>query len=163
MRKIIPIFIFVAIIAILFFSMAKKEQMKSVYLGNSTQKPLSLELSHLQDPYCKMVITDQDHAAQVAAKSGKTWIFDDIGCMILWLSDKDLPDAKLWVYAQDKKGWIRAQDAFYSVDEMTPMHHGFGAYATPKEGRIDYETMRKRVLHHEDLTNPIIRKKILGV
>ncbi len=162
LKKLIPLSIFIAIIALLFISLSKKEQMISVYQGNYDQKPLDLNLNHLQDPQCKMTIEDISHSAQVAAKSGKSWIFDDVGCMVLWLSDKDLKDAKLWVWAEDKKAWIDAKKAWYSIDESTPMRHGFGAYEKKKEGFIDFNEMRNRVLRGEDLTNPIIRKKVLG-
>ncbi len=162
MKKLIPIFIIVVVIALLFLSLSKKEQMITVYTDNPSQKPLDLNLHHLQDPECKMVIEDINYSAQVAAKSGKTWIFDDVGCMVLWLKDKDKKDMKLWVYAKDKKSFIDAKKAFYSVDEATPMRHGFGTYATKKDGYIDFDEMRDRVLHKEDLTNPIVRKKVLG-
>ena len=42
------------------------------------------------------------------------------------------------------------------------MLHGFGAYEYPWEKLIDYEEMRLRVLRGEDMTNPVIRKKLLG-
>jgi hypothetical protein len=163
MKKIIPLLIFIAIIAIVFISLSKKEQMITVYTDNPTQKPLELKLHHLQDPECKMVVESEKHSAQVASKSGKTWIFDDIGCMVLWLKDKDLPDLKLWVYTEDSHSWIEAKDAHYSVDEVTPMRHGFGAYEKDGDNLIDYDEVKNRALRGEDLTNPIIRKKILGL
>jgi hypothetical protein len=163
MKKIIPLLIFVAIIIIIFLSLAKKEQMVTVYKDNPSQKPIELKLHHLQDPECKMVVKSKQHSTQVAAKSGKTWIFDDIGCMVLWLKDKDIEDFKLWVYTQDSHKWIEAKDAYFSVDEVTPMRHGFGAYEHNKDGFIKYDEVKNRVLRGEDLTNPIIRKKILGL
>ncbi len=162
MKKIFPIIIILAIIAIIFISLSKKEKMITVYNGNTKQLPLDLNLHHLQDPECKMVIDDISHATQVASKSGKSWVFDDIGCMVLWLKDKDTDGMKLWVYAQDSKKWIDAQKAFYTFDESTPMHHGFGAYEHKKGDMISFEEVKKRVLRGEDLTNPIIRKKVLG-
>ena len=104
-----------------------------------------------------------DVKIQFTSKNGKTWVFDDVGCMILWLKDKRLDHAKLWVWAKDKKSWIDATKAWYSIDESTPMKHGFGAYEMKKDGDIDFNQMRNRVLRGEDLTNPIIRKKVLGI
>jgi len=167
MKKLAPIFttiLIMAIIMILFFSLAQKEQMITLYKENYTQEPLKLKLHHLQDPQCAMVVEKNEFAAQLAAKSGKTWVFDDIGCLVLWLDDKVFIDApKIWVYTMDSKKWIPANKAHYSTTERTPMLHGFGAYESPKEGLIDYEEMRQRVLRGEDMTNPIIRKKLLGV
>ncbi len=166
MKKLAPIFTTIAIMAIimiLFSSLAKQEQMITVYKDNPKQVPLPLSLHHLQDPQCAMVVEKNEFAAQLAAKSGKTWVFDEIGCLVLWQEDKVFVDApKLWVYTMDSKKWIAAQKAHYSANEHTPMKHGFGAYEYPDATLIDYEEMRQRVLRGEDMTNPRIRKKLLG-
>jgi hypothetical protein len=166
MKKLAPILttiVIIAIIMIVFFSLAQKEQMITVYTDNPTQKPLKLDLHHLQDPQCAMVVEKNDYAAQVAAKSGKTWVFDDMGCMVLWLNDKVFTQTpKLWVYTLDTQRWIEADKAYYSIDEFTPMMHGFGAYEKRGKNRINYEEVRLRVLRKEDMTNPRIRKKLLG-
>jgi nitrous oxide reductase accessory protein NosL len=83
--------------------------------------------------------------------------------MVLWLKDKKMSDLKLWVYTNDSHRWIEAKDAYFSVDEVTPMRHGFGAYEHKKDEFIEYDEVKNRVLRGEDLTNPIIRKKILGL
>ena len=167
MKKLAPILttiVIMAIIMIVFFSLAKQEQMITVYQDNPTQKPLALNLHHLQDPQCTMVVEKNEFAAQLAAKSGKTWIFDDVGCLVLWLDDKVFTDTpKIWVYTMDSQTWIDAKKAHYSATERTPMLHGFGAYEASKEGLIDYKEMRQRVLRGEDMTNPVIRKKLLGL
>ncbi len=166
MKKLAPILttiVIMAIIMIIFFSLAKQEQMITVYKDNHSQKPLKLNLHHLQDPQCAMVVEKNDFAAQLAAKSGKTWVFDDVGCMVLWQADKVFVEApKLWVYTMDSNKWIDATKAYYSTSEYTPMKHGFGAHEYPADALIDYEEMHQRVLHGEDMTNPLIRKKLLG-
>jgi len=166
MKKLAPIFttiVIIAIIMIVFFSLAKQEQMVTVQKGNFSQKPLSLKLHHLQDPQCAMVVEKNDFATQVASKAGKTWIFDDVGCMVLWLHDKVFIDTpRLWAYTMDSHKWIDAKTAYYSTNEHTPMLHGFGAHEIPKKAFIDFEEMRLRVLRGEDMTNPAIRKKLSG-
>jgi hypothetical protein len=44
------------------------------------------------------------------------------------------------------------------------MHYGFGAYenANAKEGMIDFNEMRLRMLRGETISDPKIRKKLLG-
>ncbi len=167
MKKLAPFLttiIIVTIIAMIFVSLSKEEKMISVYQGNTSQKPLKLDLHHLQDPQCAMVVQQNQYAAQVAAKSGKTWVFDDFGCMVLWLDDKVfMKPPKMWVFTGDTQRWIEAQKAYYSINENTPMRHGFGAYEHYKEGLIDYKEAHLRVLRKEDMTNPLIRKKLLGV
>jgi nitrous oxide reductase accessory protein NosL len=167
MKKLAPFLITVvimAIVAILFVSLANKEQMVTVYQNNQSQQPLALDLHHLQDPQCAMVVESNQYAAQLAAKTGKTWVFDDVGCMIEWQEDKPFADKpKIWVYTLDTHRWIDAKKAYYSTTESTPMRHGFGAHEKADDAYIDYDEMRLRVLRHEDMTNPIIRKKLLGI
>jgi len=42
------------------------------------------------------------------------------------------------------------------------MLYGFGAYSTLKDGLIDFETMRLKMLRGENMSDPYIRKKLLG-
>ena len=167
MNKIKPfliIVIIVAIIVIIFGSIAQKEQMSTVALGNFKQQPLPLKLHHLQDPQCTMIIENKKYAAQVTAKNGKTWFFDDIGCLILWMKNKNFDTPPLyWVHVIDSDKWIDAREAFYSRDEATPMLYGFGAYEQKKENFIEFEDMRLKMLRGENLTNPKIRKKLIGI
>lgn len=167
MKKLAPILTIImimAIVIIIFFSLSQQEQMITVYKDNQNQKPLKLNLHHLQDPQCAMIVEKNDFSAQLAAKSGKTWVFDDVGCMILWQADKEFSEApKLWVYTMDSHKWLDATSAYYSTCEHTPMNHGFGAHESPADTLIDYKEMQQRVLHGEDMTNPLIRKKLLGI
>lgn len=40
------------------------------------------------------------------------------------------------------------------------MHYGFGAYEQPKEGLIDFNEMRTRMLRGENMNNPKIRQHL---
>ena len=40
---------------------------------------------------CKMVTSDRHHAVQVIdPKTGKSYMFDDIGCTLLWFEDEKI-------------------------------------------------------------------------
>mgnify|MGYP001551634868 FL=1 len=110
-----------------------------------------------------MLITTQRNSMQVVSPDGKTWFFDDPGCMVLWLKDKSFKaDAKLWVYTIDTKQWIDAKTAWYGVKDKTAMHYGFGAREKKTEDSIDYKEMELRMLRGENLSNPKVRKKLLS-
>jgi len=47
-------------------------------------------------------------------------------------------------------------------DFEIPMHYGFGAYENNKEKRIGFEQMILRMIRGENITNPLIRKKIVS-
>ena len=112
-----------------------------------------------------MFLVEKAHTAQAITPDKKTHFFDDPGCLVLWIeknykeSDKDIVK---WVYTLDSKNWIDARKAFYSINDKTPMNYGFGAYEKLVENSIDYDEMKLKMLRGENMTNPKIRKKILG-
>ena len=167
MKKAMPIvatLIFVAVLALIFLSMAKEEGPVTIVKGNSAFKPLPIKLERTNDTECKMLIKTERNAAEVVAPDGRTWFFDDPGCMVLWLKNKEWADqAKLWVHTLDTNRWVDARKAWYGVTDSTAMHYGFGARENRCKECIDFEEMRLRMLRGENLSNPKIRKKLLGV
>jgi copper chaperone NosL len=165
-KKLFPILIIlllIVVIVVVFLSRAHEQQMLTVYEGNVALQPLPIHLHHYQDTQCGMPIESLEDSCQVAAPDGRTWFFDDVGCMVLWIQDKPfIDDAKIWVHSKESNGWIDARSAWYSRTDTTPMNYGFGAYETPEEGRIDFETMQRKMLRGENLTDPYIRKELLG-
>jgi nitrous oxide reductase accessory protein NosL len=167
MKKILPllsIVLLIAVIAIVFVSMAKKDAPVTIVKGNMAFKPLPIKINHTNDTQCAMLIKSERNAAEVISPEGKTWFFDDPGCMILWLKERDWADkAVLWVHTLDTKRWVDARKAWYGVKDATAMHYGFGTREKKCSDCIDFEEMRLRMLRGENLTNPKIRKKLLGV
>lgn len=165
MKKITPflvILIIIISIVALFLSLGEKQNMIVVKENNIKKLPLHIELGKYQDSDCGMVIDDVKYASQIISPSGKTYFFHDHGGFVHWLEDKSFKNkAIIWVMTVDTKKWIKAQGAFYSINEITPMGYGFGAYENDDDSKIDYETMTLRMLRGETLNNPKIRKQIL--
>ncbi len=88
--------------------------------------------------------------------------FDDIGCMVLWTKKNKSKLDSVMVFVKDSKKYIKAIDAYYTIDERTPMGYGFTAYQNRKDKSIDFKEMRLRMLRGETMKNPKIRKQILG-
>ena len=166
MKKFTPflvVFAIIAIIVAIFLSLASGDRMVVVYEGNLKRVPIKMEINKYQDSDCGMVIEDLDYASQVVAKNGKTWFFHDHGGFVHWLKDKDFKDeVVIWAMSRDTHRWIDARKAFYSLNDITPMGYGFGAYEKDAAGRVDFKTMRLRMLRGETLNNPFIRQQILG-
>ena len=166
MKKFIPIlvvFVLVGIIVSIFLSLATAGKMVVVYEGNLKRIPIEMELNKYQDSDCGMVIEDLHYASQVVAKDGKTWFFHDHGGIINWLKDKNFKDDVLiWVMSRDSKKWIDGKKAFYSLDDITPMGYGFGAYEKSSDKYVDFETMKLRMLRGETMNNPFIRQQLTG-
>jgi len=103
---------------------------------------------------CVMVVSDRHNTTQVIdPKTGKKYMFDDIGCMVLWFEDENIEwknEAIIWITDVDTGKWIDARKAFYDTNNITPMAYGFSAHKTKesiKEGEeiIDFDEVVKRV------------------
>ena len=104
---------------------------------------------------CVMVVSDRKNTVQVRNPStGKTYMFDDIGCMILWFKDEKIDwkdKAIIWITDLNTGKWIDARTAFYDTENITPMAYGFSAHAvkdTIKSDQeiIDFDEVTKRVI-----------------
>ncbi|ATB69104.1 nitrous oxide reductase accessory protein NosL [Sulfurospirillum diekertiae] len=104
---------------------------------------------------CKMVLSDRKFSAQVINPSnGKDYLFDDIGCAILWFKENKIEwkeHAVIWVNDAKTGAWIDARKASYDVLNVTPMAYGFGAHVVKEDIKgtqeiIDFEEVSKRVI-----------------
>jgi len=166
MKKFMPFIvvgILIVIIVGVFLSLSKVQHMVVVQEGNTQKLPIKMKLHKYQDSDCGMVIDDFTYASQVIAPDGRTWFFHDHGDFVEWLNGKPFEkNAVIWVMSRDTHKWIDGRKAYYTFNELTPMGYGFGAYEHKKEGMIDFDTMRLKVLRGETLKNPKIRKQVLG-
>ena len=166
MKKYAPLLIvllFVVIIVTVFLSLAKVQNMVVIKEGNVEQIPLEIVLDKYQDSDCGMIIEDLKYVSQVVSSDGKTWFFHDHGGFIHWLEDKSFKDdVVIWVRTIDTKKYVKAEDAFYSLNDITPMGYGFGAYENTKKGSVALNVMRLKMLRGETMNNPKIRKQLLG-
>ncbi|NEW60692.1 hypothetical protein GSY74_05295, partial [Sulfurovum sp. bin170] len=104
---------------------------------------------------CVMVVSDRKNTAQVRdPKTGKKYMFDDIGCTILWFKEEKIEwsdQAIIWITDINTGEWIDARTAFYDTENITPMAYGFSAHKTKetiKEGQeiVDFVEVSKRVI-----------------
>ncbi len=156
--------LFAILIALFIFSGCEKREVATAVSKDG--KPVAIKLGVTMDPECGMEVEKMAHSCEVILKDGRAFAFDDPGCMVKWLHKNryDTKDVKLWAYSDDTHRWIDAKKAKYSMTDSTPMHYGFGAYEknSTKKKLIPFEEMRLKMLRGENLTNPKIRKKLLG-
>ncbi|KAB7886449.1 hypothetical protein [Poseidonibacter ostreae] len=104
---------------------------------------------------CIMVVSDRNQTVQVInPKDGEKYVFDDIGCTILWFKDQDIKwkdDAIIWINDFNTAKWIDARTAFYDTMNVTPMAYGFGAHKKKDSIQagleiIDFKEVSKRIL-----------------
>lgn len=105
---------------------------------------------------CRMVLSDRHYAAQVRARdsdgSSRVFLFDDIGCAVVWLQDKpwrDHPATEIWVNDWRSGAWIDARTAHYLRGQDTPMQYGLGAQAEPIQQSLDFAAAKAHILEVE--------------
>ncbi|QDF29140.1 hypothetical protein [Halarcobacter anaerophilus] len=166
MKKLLPVltvFILIIIIVSIFLSMSSQKKMVTIQEGNHEHKPLDITLNHYQDTQCGMTIETLVHSVQAVAPDGKTWFFDDVGCFALWYKNiKFQKEATIWVYTNDTNRYINGRKAWYNKIDKTPMGYGFGAYEKEGINMIPFDEMLLKMYRGENLTNPLIRKKLLS-
>ena len=111
---------------------------------------------------CKMVVSDRRHAVQVInTVNGRSYMYDDIGCVVLWFDDEKIEwasNAKIWITDINTGKWIDARNALYDTNNITSMAYGFGAHelnSTIKTGEevVSFTKMSKRVFEIEEKNN----------
>ncbi len=134
----------------------------SVYKENNKNgKPLDFAPKEVQCVECTMQLEKKRDSAQAVLTNGRTYFFDDPGCMALWLKNKDYSTMKLWVFTRDTHRYIDALKACYRLGEITPMNYGFGAYEKKVKGCVDFEKFLRMMYRGENMKDPAIRKKYI--
>jgi hypothetical protein len=104
---------------------------------------------------CAMVVSDRKHTAQVINPiDGRSYMFDDIGCWVLWVQENQISwekEAVIWITDGNTGEWINARTAFYSTENITPMAYGFMAHKNKADIKSDeeivgYKEIRKRII-----------------
>jgi hypothetical protein len=114
-----------------------------------------------------MVVSERKYAVQVVnPKNGKSYMFDDLGCTILWFKEENIKwekDANIFITDALSGKFIDARKAFYDINSRTPMNYGFGAYIKKedienKNKIINFTEARFRILRGETMQNAILKK-----
>jgi hypothetical protein len=139
----------------------KKTDVKGFYKGNSDYKAIDIKADEYSCATCNMNVKEIAYASQAVKKNGDTYLFDDLGCMLLWLEKQSEPIMATYVMTLDTHRWVKAEEAHYSRIAPSPMGYGFAAVEMPKEGLISYESMKAYMLKGETLRNPVVKKSLL--
>jgi len=115
---------------------------------------------------CDMAISERKYAVQVVnPKTGKHYLFDDIGCAVLWMDENKIPwkdKAVIWITDAKTGKWIDARKALYTDDMITPMAYGIAAFTKktlPKgEKPLTLKEAEKIIHKIEDFNQQKIQK-----
>ncbi len=83
---------------------------------------------------CGMLISEDRFAAALTPAAGETKAFDDVGCLLGDLTERDRSAARVWVHDHDSGRWLEAARAVFvrSREVPTPMGGGLFAFSTPE-------------------------------
>ncbi len=116
---------------------------------------------------CKMVTSDRHHAVQVInPQTGKSYMFDDIGCVTLWFEDEQIKwqnKAKIWITDIKTGKWIDAKEAYYDSNNITPMAYGFGAHEKKEDIKAGeeillFDALASKIRKIEEINTAKVRK-----
>ncbi|MES9928628.1 MAG: nitrous oxide reductase accessory protein NosL [Candidatus Thiodiazotropha sp. 6PDIVS] len=107
---------------------------------------------------CRMVLSDRKYAAQIRyfppdKKRSVVNFFDDIGCAVLWLSDKPWqqdPKTEIWVTDHRSGAWIDATQATYVSGQHTPMEYGLGAQQEKVSDGLNFKQAKQYIQAAEE-------------
>lgn len=129
--------------------------------GEPDTGPVEVEWEHDACKRCNMILGDTYHAAQVRThlpgERSKVYLFDDIGCAVVWLEDKawkDDPTTEIWVNDYKTGAWIDARKAHYVSGQQTPMLYGLGAQPEATADSVGFERARRHILEVEKRLRP---------
>ena len=95
----------------------------------ANQRPQAIE-AHDACASCRMAISQPQYAAQVVDREGTAYKFDDIGCMLRYLSNHTLPQRQHYVMDYVNRQWLEAERAVFvrSGAIRSPMAGGLAAF-----------------------------------
>ncbi|CDX00249.1 NosL [Desulfitobacterium hafniense] len=112
-------------------------------------------------PVCRMSVIDERFAAQSIDSQGQVEIFDDIGCLSIFMRrlGPGEEESILASYVKDfeSREWLKAPEAFYVQGRIdTPMSFGIVAFATEEAAqKFAQELEGKRLTWEQVLTEPL--------
>lgn len=94
--------------------------------GKNEYKARAIQEDTDRCAHCNMAVADDAHATQVVAKDGRVFVFDDVGCMYVWMADHGDDVGAAFVRDYNGLHWVKYEQAYYVYDESikTPMAYG---------------------------------------
>jgi copper chaperone NosL len=104
-----------------------------------------------------MTISDPRFTAEAITHTGRTIVFDDVGCLAAWLGGQSEPVGSAWVTSfVDRRTWLAADSAVYLRGEglRTPMASGLAALRPGREADSVRAALGGTLLSWRDIHAP---------
>ncbi|MDR0769686.1 MAG: hypothetical protein LBE75_00590 [Burkholderiales bacterium] len=90
---------------------------------------------------CAMMLSDRLNSAQIIdAQTGDAYLFDDFGCAVAWLDEKQpawRSDAIIYLTDASDGAWLKSEEAVLATPFITPMSFGIAAFRNKEKMGAD--------------------------
>lgn len=117
--------------------------------GRGPPEPVEIALNEDECSHCRMAISRRAFAAEAVTPSGTVHFFDDIGCLVRWVSGRPPPEGTgLFVVDFADGSWLDATRArFVRADSLeTPMGSGLVAFGSAERAAEEAQRLHGVVL-----------------
>lgn len=122
--------------------------------GEKTYEPREVNAETDVCQICNMSITHVDYAAQAVLKNGDQVVFDDLGCLMDYISQNGEDEiGASYIRAANSSQWLNIKEAvyIYSEDYWTPMNYGVLAFDSQEEAEKFMNEEPGKLLQYDDL------------
>ena len=129
--------------------------------------PQDIRIGQQECDHCRMIISQEQFAAQLVTSEGRQYAFDAIECMAAFVNSSNAEEMdihSLWVPDFLAPGrWLPAGGAWYLQSEKlrSPMALNFSAYASEQAVREQQASFGGPVLNWEEVQS-IVRQRWSG-
>lgn len=131
----------------------------SVFSSCSSEGPVAIDYNKDACASCKMSISESRFAAELMTKKGRVYKFDDISCMLEYISKENVDAKNYYIGNYMKDGeWIEAATAFYVRHEeiRSPMGGNTAAFDTKNSALTYAEKYNTNIFVWQDLIKEIL-------
>jgi len=137
--------------------------------GCRAEGPRAIRIGEEECAHCRMRISDERFAAQLASDRGRSWAFDSIECLVEWIDEgSELPRDRIagwWVTDFENPGsWLDAARATYLRSDAlrSPMGLGLSAWADAPAARAQQGAHGGDVLDWEEVRTLVATTTVRG-
>lgn len=112
--------------------------------GRGADEAPEIQYDHEACDNCGMLVSDPAHAAALVADDGKTFSFDDPGCLFEFVVKHPAHYTHMWF--SDGQRWYTEAEVGFSVGASTPMGSGLHAVPLGTAGALSVGEASSRVV-----------------
>lgn len=94
--------------------------------------------------HCRMHLGEPAFAAQLTTTDGRTFLFDDPGCLFTWSAASQPTVHATWFHHRTEDRWLPASAVAFVAVDTSPMGFGLAAVDPGTTGALDLDAARAR-------------------